>query len=132
MSFYSKLKGIKVNHLRILLVAGIILLVFLMLDFNNRMAELQRLSGQRDQLSTHVAQLTQTIDVLNTKIAYATSDLAVDQWAREQGKMIKTGDVPIVPVSAEQATPQPTPLTQATPAPANNWDIWYALFLGKY
>ena len=114
------------------MVVGIVVLVFLMLDFNNRMSELQRLSSDRDQLTTHVVQLTQTIEVLNTKIAYATSDLAVEQWAREEGKMVKKGDVPIVPVSPYQATPQPTPVPVATKQPVNNWDIWYALFLGNY
>ena len=132
MSFFRNLKNIKVNHLRVLMVVGIVVLVFLMLDFNNRMSELQRLSSDRDRLTTHVVQLTQTIEVLNTKIAYATSDLAVDQWAREEGKMIQKGDVPIVPVSPYQATPQPTPVPQVTKQPVNNWDIWYALFVGNY
>jgi cell division protein FtsB len=132
MGFLRRVKSIKVNHLRILMVVGIVVLVFLMLDFNNRMTELQRLSSDRDRLTTRVVQLTETIQDLNTEIAYATSDLAVDQWAREEGKMIKTGDVPIVPVSPDQVTPQPTQAPQAAPHVVNNWDIWYALFLGQY
>jgi hypothetical protein len=111
---------------------GIAILVLLMMDFNNRMADLQRLTGERDHLSTRVGQLTQTIQVLNTKIAYATSDLAVEEWARQQGRMVKPGDMPIVPIAPAGGTPQPTPTSVATRRVVNNWEIWYALFLGKY
>jgi cell division protein FtsB len=113
-------------------VIGVVILVFLMMDFNNRMADLQRLSAERDHLTTRVVQLTQTIQVLNTKIAYATSDVAVDEWAREEGKLIKTGDVPIVPISPVNATPQPIAVVKPTQRVVSNWDIWYALFMGKY
>ena len=132
MKFSEQMRRIKLNDKRILLVVGIVIVVLLMMDFNNRMAQLQRLTADRDQLTTRVVQLTQTIQVLNTKIAYATSDLAVEQWAREEGKMVKPGDVAIVPLSPANATAQPTPEAQPTPRQVTNWEIWYALFMGKY
>lgn len=132
MKFNERKRRFRFNDKRILLVVGIAVLVLLMMDFNNRMADLQRLTGERDKLSTRVGQLTQTIQVLNTKIAYATSDMAVEEWAREQGRMIKTGDVPIVPIAPPGATPQPTPTPEQTKQVVSNWEIWYALFLGKY
>jgi cell division protein FtsB len=132
MKFSERLRKIRFNDRRILLVLVVVVIVLLMMDFNNRMAELQRLTADRDRLTTRVLELTRTIQVLDTKIAYATSDVAVNQWAREQGKMVKTGDMPIVPMSPVDATPQPTPAVQATQQVVSNWDIWYALFMGKY
>jgi cell division protein FtsB len=132
MKFSDRLPKIRFNDRRLLLVAGVVIVVLLMMDFNNRMTELQRLTTDRDRLTTRVVQLTQTIQVLNTKIAYATSEVAVEGWAREQGKMIKTGDVPIVPISPINATAQPTPAVKPTQHLISNWDIWVALFMGKY
>ena len=132
MNRFQGIRHLKFNDRRLLLIVVVIVLVLLMMDFNNRMADLQRLTGQRNTLNTRVAELTQTIQVLNTQIAYATSDDAVQQWAREEGKMIKTGEVPIIPMAPVNETPQPSPTPQKAPQVVSNWDIWYALFLGKY
>src|SRR5450759_4616082 len=111
---FRSITKIRFNDRRLLLVAGVVIVVLLMMDFNNRMTELQRLTTDRDRLTTRVVQLTPTIQVFHTKIAYATSEVAVEGWAREQGKMIKTGDVPVVPISTINATAQPTPEVKPT------------------
>jgi len=101
--------------------------LLLMLDFNRRQAEAQRLEADRDRAATDVAQLEYENDVLETQVAYATTDAAVIEWAHEQGKLVQGDEVLVVPLLP---TPQPT----AVPAPAlapprpPSWVLWWNLF----
>ena len=112
-------------------MAGVIILIFLMMDFNNRMNELTRLNQEYDKLSSQVTQLAQTAQLLDTQIAYATSNVAVQDYARNSGKMIQPGDNPIVPFAPQGSTPQPTVIPTTNPTQVENWQIWYALFFGQ-
>ena len=104
---------------------------FLLMDLFGRLTELSRLGSQRDDMVTEVFSLTGTLQALDTQVAYATSDVAVEDWARQEGHMVKSGDVLIVPIQPESVTP----MTYLTPVPTaqsvSNWDIWWALFFGK-
>jgi hypothetical protein len=114
---------------RNLVVVAVIAVVLLTLDFSNRMSDTIRLSGERDVLRTEVAELTVTVVHLETKLAYATSDQAVRDWARLNG-MAQEGDVPVVPEPAAGPTPAPVELPVPTPQPVTNLDVWLALFFG--
>jgi cell division protein FtsB len=125
------MKWLRSNGKRIAVLGTIVILVLLMMDFNNRMGEYQRLKGQEEQVSAQVGNLQATEQTLKTQIAYATSDSAVEEWAREQGHMIQPGDVPIVPLAPPNSTPPVTTLVAPTPEPVSNWQVWQTLFLGK-
>jgi cell division protein FtsB len=116
---------------RLLWAGALVILILLMMDFNNRMGEMLRLNDQRKDMSAHMTQLVSTQQSLKERIAYATSDVAVQEWARQEGHMIQPGDVPIVPIGSEgQATPTPSvqvPTMQAV----QNWQVWEALFFGE-
>ena len=111
-------------------VAGVIF-VFLVMDLNGRLNELSRLSAQKDKAATVVADLNKTLVVLNTQIAYATSEGAVEEWAYEEGHMVHAGENLIVPLQPEGATQVPLAIATPTPIPSSNWDIWMALFAGE-
>ncbi len=82
-----------------LLVIGLLVIsFFLVMDLNSRLNDLFRLSSQRDQLQQEVNQLQITQYALQTKIAYATSDVAVRDWARENAGMGQPGDIPVIPL----------------------------------
>ncbi|MDD5367886.1 MAG: septum formation initiator family protein, partial [Anaerolineaceae bacterium] len=116
---------------RILWAAALVVLILLMMDFNNRMGEMLRLNDQRKEMGAHMTQLVATQQYLKEQIAYATSDVAVQEWARQEGHMIQPGDVPIVPVEPSgQVTPTPgveAPIVQTV----QNWQVWEALFFGE-
>jgi cell division protein FtsB len=116
---------------RFLLVLGILILVLLMVDYNKRMSELTNLNTQLDNLSTEEFQLEQTKQLFNTQIAYATSDVAVQDYARNNGKMAQPGDIPIVPLSPGDSTVQPTVVIPTVVPKVNNWEKWLALFVGE-
>lgn len=115
---------------RLIVVVVILVLVALLLNFNQRMVLLLKLRSQVKTLTEEYAQLEATHASLQTQIAYANSDKAVEEWAREQAGMIQEGDIPIVimspstPVPTEQAEPEPTV------DEVENWEIWQELFFG--
>jgi cell division protein FtsB len=113
---------------RILLVAGVIILILLMSDFSNRVSEVRRMDVQKATISIINTQLVATEQDVQAEIIYATSAAAVEKFAREDMKMIKTGDHPIVPMAPAESTPVPTPVISSTEEPVANWEVWYALF----
>jgi len=125
------MKFLRILDKRILWAGVIVVLILLMMDFNNRMSELLRLESEKDVVSTQVSALQQTEQTLRTQIAYATSDLAVEQWAREQGRMSREGEFPIIPLPPAGYTPEPELVSVPTPKPVQNWEVWMALFLGE-
>jgi cell division protein FtsB len=112
-----------------LLVIGLIVLTLLVMDFNNRMAELRRLSDKREDVAVEATNLVQTQVQLKTQIAYATSEAAVEEWAYEEGHMVREGENLVIPLEYPGFTPEVTILPTATPEPKSNWQIWVSLFL---
>jgi hypothetical protein len=116
---------------RIWVVVGVIILIVLMMDFNNRMAAMLRLNEQARNLKVEGTLLGATSLSLDTRIAFATSAAAIPEWARVEGHMRKTGDVLIVPVPPANSTPQPLVNSLQTQEKAAAWQVWYALFFGE-
>ena len=112
-----------------LLVIGLIVLTLLVMDFNNRMAELRRLSDKKEDVAVEATNLIQTQVQLETQIAYATSEGAVEGWAYEEGHMVREGENLVIPLEYPGFTPEVTILLTATPVPKTNWQIWVSLFL---
>ena len=113
--------------LQILVIIGLIAGLLIMLDFNRRQGEAQRLEADRDRAGTEVAQLALERSALETQVAYATTDAAVIAWAHEHGKLVQGDEVLVVPVvPTAQATAAPPPLA-APPLPPS-WTLWRNLF----
>ena len=115
----------------LLVLVAIALLVFMVMDFNGRVANLRRLTEEREKVAAEKSSLEQTRSSLEERITYATSPAAVEDWAYDKGHMVKPGDVPIVPLSEGEVTPTPVVVLQATPQPASNWEAWQELFFGQ-
>ena len=111
------------------MAAGLVLLVYLVTDFNSRTAELRRLEMQIENVAAEATQAVQAQQLLTTQIAYATSEPAVREWAYEEGHMVKPGDNPVVPVQASGSTPVPTPAPEVVQKPLSNWQMWLLLFV---
>lgn len=63
----------------------------------------------------------------------AESDAYVESWARNEGKMVRPGEVLVVPVPSGlniQPTPIPEPeiAVETTPPEPQPWMLWWALF----
>ena len=114
-----------------LLIIGLAVLALLVMDFNNRMSELRRMSNQQEVVAVQATQLASTKTHLETQMAYADSESAVKEWAYQEGHWVREGDILVVPLSPEAATPEPTKIIQPTPTPASNLEIWLSLFIDR-
>ena len=113
------------------MVVGFAVLVLLVMDFNSRMAELRRLTAEKEDVSARVTSMVETQQSLQTQVAYATSDAAVYYWAYNFQHMGREGDVLVVPIQPEGSTPQPTPTPAVTPEVIQNWQVWLSLFVDQ-
>ena len=112
-----------------LIVIGLVVLTMLIMDFNNRMAEQRRLSDKREDVAVEATDLMYTQVYLETQIAYATSEAAVQDWAYEEGHMVREGENLVIPLEYPGFTPEVTVIPTITPEPETNFQIWLSLFL---
>ncbi len=115
-----------VRNFFILFILGV--LVLFVLSFNSRLSRLRYLETEADALGTQVTLLEQTQAALDQQITYATSDGAVEEWAYEEGRMIRQGDHLIVPLPSGEVTPTPQAGEVRTSPRLRNWEIWKFLF----
>ncbi|MEP0804875.1 MAG: hypothetical protein HRF47_05270 [Chloroflexota bacterium] len=115
---------------RVLTIIGIVMLVFVILEFNRRLEELNLLTEQAKKLRAEATLAVQTQFALQTAVAYGNSTAAVEEWAREDGHYIREGDLPVVPVEAPGEAPLIINTPIPTPTPMQNWEVWYTLFFG--
>ena len=111
----------------ILIVAGVLLLVIIVMDYNTRTEKLTQLNERAVVVRAEATQAIETQIALQTQIAVATSDPVTEGEARNNGE-IQEGDVRIIPMAAPGNLPQGA--IQSTPVPERlmKWQIWLALF----
>jgi hypothetical protein len=113
----------------LLIVIGLFLAVVLLVDFNRRMEELDRLTAQLNAVRAEATAVIQTQTALAGQVAYATSDLAVEEWAYGN-KMIRPGEHPVVVVPGANVTSTPEPMLVPQAQELPDWRIWWELFFG--
>jgi len=113
---------------RVLIFGGMMILILLVMDFNSRMAELTRLRAQHERESEVIEGLRATEVYLETQIAFATSDAAVEAWAREDGRWARPGDYPVVPVPEGEGALAERAAEEEPAEALSNWQAWMAWF----
>lgn len=121
----------KYDKKQLIIAVLIVMFFFMLFGLNTRLSELFHLTDQQASMQTKVSSLKETEIGLNTQIAVATSDLAVEAWARDQGHMAQPGDHVIVPVQPSSSPAFQELNPTSTSAPLENWQIWWDLFLAK-
>ncbi|MFM8321616.1 MAG: hypothetical protein ACKOC5_11940 [Chloroflexota bacterium] len=109
------------------LVISLVLLAYLVMDFNTRMADLNRLRAEQEAVNARLKSYTETLTALKKQIAYATSEAAVNEWAYEN-HYAKPGDYVVVPAQVLQVTPTPQPRPVVQTKVESNFQRWLALF----
>ena len=120
-----------INIRRIATIAGIMVLAFLVMDFNTRLENLDRLYQQATLVYAQATQVMQTQAALQTQVVVAQSDRPVEDWARGEGNRSKPGDFTVKPLSEPGSQPVTTPEPIVMPTPLPNWQVWWELFFGK-
>jgi cell division protein FtsB len=116
---------------RVALVAGILFLVVLIVDFNARLDELDRLNRQAEITRLEATQAGMTKVAYQTQIANATSGQIVEEEARSNAGMILDGDHPVVVLGDEGEAPLEIPEPSPVPTPKPNWQLWWELYFGE-
>jgi cell division protein FtsB len=122
------MKKMQIDFRKFSIYIALVVIFFLLMGLSARYNELSKLSDQNNIMQTEVVALRITNSHIETQIGYATSEVAVEEYAREKGYMVKPGEVLIVPLSSSELTPTPVlqPTVETNPLP--NWKIWYELF----
>lgn len=120
-----------INPRRVAVFAGILVIILMIMDFNARLENLDRLKKQAQVMSVQATQVAQTQAALETQVAYAASDQAVQDWARSEGHYVQPGDQPVVPVGPPDSTPVQSESPTPTSTPMPNWQVWWQLFFGQ-
>ena len=113
------------------MILGIGILLFLIMDFNTRLEGLARLQNDLATVQARGTAVVVTQYALETQVAYATSDPAAEEYARNQAHMAQPGDVVIVPLAVPGATPPPIPAPTPIFANYTEWDLWMEYLFGK-
>lgn len=129
-TLWEKIKQINWADRRLITVIVIVVLVFLMMDFNNRMTNMLQLNKQEEILLTQMADLESTLVDIESQIAYATSDRALEEWAREKNRLIEQGDYPIIVKAPLNQVITPTPKPKPQEVVTSRMEIWQQLLFG--
>ena len=116
---------------RVVVVIGIFVLVFIVLEFNRRLEELNTLNKQHELVQAQATQAIQTQLAMQTRVAYAGSNAAVEEWARTDGHYIQDGDLPVVPIGQPGDVPIESNTPTPAPTPMAKWEVWWSLFFGE-
>jgi len=124
----NRMKGPIFSWKAAALIAGLLVIAYLMMNFNSRIGEMRRLTVQRESVAERLAGLEETRTALTTQIAEATAEGAVIEWAYQEGSMVRPGDNPVVPLAPEGSTPVPTPAAVVQRPLVKTWQMWLWLF----
>jgi hypothetical protein len=125
------MQNFPINLKRVATFLGIFILILVVIEFNARLEELNRLSDQRAEIRVVATQAMQTQMALKTQVAYAGSTAAVEEWARTEGHYVQEGDQPVIPVGQPGSEPVIVATPMPLPTPMQNWEVWWKLFFDK-
>jgi cell division protein FtsB len=131
----------KFDRVRIAMSAGVLLFVVIVGGLGGAFAQQLRLA---QELGEDVKQLEQAVATQEATGAYLTATLEhvqtddyVNQWAREEAKMAKPGEVVLIPVPGVGGSgPPATPTAEAqedTLALSDErpfWEVWWEALFG--
>lgn len=125
------MKRIPIDWRRVALVVGVLFLVVVIVDFNSRLEELDRLNRQADITRAEATRAAFTKIAYETLVENASSEQVVEGEARSNAGMIQEGDHPVIILGDEGEiplnNPEPTPL----PTQKSNWQLWWDLYFGQ-
>ncbi|MGQ9851255.1 MAG: septum formation initiator family protein [Aggregatilineaceae bacterium] len=108
--------------------------LLLVINFSGRIARGQQMEAERQRLQATIDVLErEKLELLRAR-DYAASDAAVEEWAHREAKMVRDGEVLVIPIPGNLAVPTaapPPPVYLPTPVPEPaipNWHLWWNLF----
>ncbi len=123
----------RLTSVQVILAVALTLGLVLALNFSGRITLDRDLGRIHTEFGREIDSLLAEQKSLLAELEYVKSDAYVEYWARDEGKMIKEGEVLILPqgVGVQDALPAATRQLVAfetTRPEPENWQLWWALF----
>lgn len=123
----------RLTSVQVVLAVTLALGLVLILNFSGRINLDRDLGRIHAQFEAEIADLQTEQQRLLAQLEYVKSDAYVETWARDDGKMIREGEVLIMPKSIASAPGAQTSATslvafETTAPKPENWQLWWALF----
>jgi cell division protein FtsB len=124
----------QLSSLQVMFAAILAIGLLLAINFSSRITAGQPLLEARERAASEIERLKREQAQLLVERDYARSDAFVQQWARNDGKMVREGEILVVPVPAGSAATQvetvnePRVPVETTPPRPETWQVWWALF----
>jgi hypothetical protein len=109
------------------LIAGLLIIG----DLNRRMADARRLEQDAVILEGQVAAKSTEQADLMTKVAGATGEASIAEWAHADAKLVREGEVLVVPMAPPDTTQAPETNDNEYPEQPTKLQVWWALLFGK-
>lgn len=128
-------RGSQISSVQVMFAAILSIGLILAINFSARISEGQPLQAAFSRVSAEISTLEAQQAQLTAQRDYVLSDAYVEQWARSDGKMVRPGEVLVVPVPSSadiaSATAEPI-LVPETVQIANDqppsWVLWWQIF----
>ncbi|MCS6835120.1 MAG: hypothetical protein NZ750_03770 [Anaerolineae bacterium] len=124
-----------ISGTQVMFAVIVALALMLTVNFSGRVSADRQLRAIRDTVLREIDLLKREQGELIARLAYVQSDAYVSDWARSEAKMVRDGEVLILPVpmsatSAEDDQPAVTEFAppQTRQQQPENWQLWWALF----
>ncbi|MCY4070155.1 MAG: hypothetical protein OXG60_02540 [Chloroflexi bacterium] len=125
--------GRRFSSAQILIAVILTLGLLLTLNFSGRIQLDRELQGIHAEVLAEIADLQIEQQSLVEELKYVKSDAYVEYWARDDGKMIREGEILIIPQGIGTSDAPPSAVVQlvefvTTEPEPENWELWWALF----
>jgi cell division protein FtsB len=126
-------RPLRLTNVQVILLALVVIGGRLVIDFSQRIVEGQQKVEEQEQLEAEIESLLQEQEDLEAAKVYFSSPAFVEDWAHNEGKMVREGETLVVPLyrqsdEVQAAIPQPTePSIEEMPS----WQVWWALFFER-
>lgn len=123
----------RLTSVQVVIAVTLALGMVIILNFNARIRPDRYLGRIHAKFIAEISALQSEQKRLLVQLEYVKSDAYVETWARDDGKMIREGEVLIMPKSivsgpgAQTATTSLVAFETTAPKP-ENWQLWWALF----
>lgn len=121
-------RRIPLNNLQIILIALVIVSGRLIIDFSQRILEGQSKIAEQNALEAKITELTQEQRDLEATKSYYGSPAYVEAWAHDHGKMVREGEVLVIPAYDKYARSGLTVTSLEPVRPMPVWQVWWSLF----